>query len=113
MKTPFICLVSLMALASVPLVANANSGEELWMKNCKKCHGEDGDGDTVMGKKFSIRDYTDPAVQESITDEDIVAAVTDGLKNEKGKKVMLAFGSKLTEEEISSVAAYVRTLSPE
>ena len=83
------------------------------MKNCKKCHGEDGKGDTAMGKKFSIRDYTDPAVQESMTDEAIIAAIKDGVKDENGRKTMLAFGKKLSEEEIATVAAYVRTLQTE
>jgi mono/diheme cytochrome c family protein len=114
MKTALIRLVPLFtALVSIPAIATASSGEELWMSHCKKCHGEDGKGDTPMGKRFSVPDYTDPAVQEALTDDAIRSSIIDGKKNADGKKVMLAFGKRLSEEDVDALVAYFRTLQNE
>ena len=32
---------------------------ENWENNCTKCHGADGKGQTKVGKKLSLKDYTD------------------------------------------------------
>jgi mono/diheme cytochrome c family protein len=106
-------ILALTAVLSATLIAGASPGEELWSANCKKCHGDDGKGETAMGKRFAIRDYTDAAVQESMTDEAIRDAIVDGKKNEDGKRTMLAFGNKLSDEEVDTLVAYVRSLQAE
>jgi mono/diheme cytochrome c family protein len=93
------------------LSANAAPGEELWIKHCKMCHGSNGDGDTMMGKRFQIPDYTDPEAQSGITDEAIRTAIVNGLTDEKGRRTMLAFGDRLTDEEIDILVAYFRSLA--
>ncbi len=102
-------ILPLVGLFTVPLLGQAG-GEELYMKHCKKCHGEAGSGDTVMGKKFSIRDYTSAEGQAALTDEAIATAIKDGLVNEEGKKVMMPFGNKLSDEEVTEIVAYFRSL---
>ena len=111
MKKQLIPIIALSAIIALPVISSASTGEEVWMKNCKKCHGDDGKGQTAMGKKFSIRDYTDPAIQAEWSDEDIKAAIADGVTDEGGKKVMLAFGGKLSDEEVDAVVAYLRSLA--
>ncbi|MEX0326337.1 MAG: cytochrome c [Puniceicoccaceae bacterium] len=113
MKNQLIPIIAAASLIALPSVVSGATGEEVWMKYCKKCHGDDGKGQTAMGKRFEIRDYTDPAIQAEWSDEDIKAAVIDGVKNESGKKVMLAFGKKLSEEEVDAVVAYLRSLAVE
>jgi mono/diheme cytochrome c family protein len=113
MKTPVVRLLLVSLLAGMPFFSGASTGEEVWMKNCRKCHGEDGKGDTAIGKKFSIRDYTNAAVLDGLTDEAIKAAIVHGIKNGDGKKVMLAFGDKIREEDIAAVTAYLRSLKAE
>jgi len=113
MKRQLTPIVSLLLVFSLPLAGLAVDGAAVWDKNCKKCHGEDAKGDTAMGKKFEIRDYTDPAVQASFTDEQIVEAINNGITNEAGKKVMLPLGNKLSEEEITAVIAHLRSLKAE
>ena len=113
MKKKLIPIIALSAFIAIPAVSSASTGEEVWMKYCKKCHGDDGKGETAMGKKFAIRDYTDPAVQAEWSDEDIKVAVVDGVTDENGKKVMLAFGKKLSEEEVDAVVTYLRSLKAE
>ncbi len=102
-------ILPLVGLFTVPLLGQAG-GEELYMKHCKKCHGETGSADTVMGKKFSIKDYTTAEAQAALTDEAIATAIKEGLVNEEGKKVMMPFGNKLSDEEVTEIVAYFRSL---
>jgi mono/diheme cytochrome c family protein len=30
----------------------------LWAQQCASCHGKDGSGNTTMGKKLGLKDYT-------------------------------------------------------
>lgn len=102
-----------MASLYLPFSGIASDSGELWTKNCKKCHGDDGKGATAMGKKFDIRDYTDPTVQATVTDEQIAEAIRNGIKNDAGKQVMQPLGDKLSDEEINTLVAYVRSLKTE
>ena len=99
-----------MILTISPAVLQARTGEELFLKYCKACHGTDGKGQTAMGKRLKIKDYTKAEVQEEFTDEFMAKVILEGIKNEKGKKVMLPFEKKMTPEEIAEVVAYVRSL---
>ena len=80
-----------------------------WGANCAACHGKDGKGNTMMGRKLSIKDLTSPAVQSSFTD----AQATDAIKNgvsDGGTQKMKAFGDKLSDADVAALVAYVRTL---
>jgi mono/diheme cytochrome c family protein len=80
----------------------------LWDKNCASCHGKDGRGDTKMGKKVDVKDYTDPKFQAEYKEEKGIKSIKEGL-TEKGKERMKSYAEKLSEEEIKALAAYVRT----
>lgn len=41
----------------------------LYEKDCHKCHGADGKGETKMGKKLGAKDYSDAKVQAELRDE--------------------------------------------
>jgi len=89
--------------------AMAADVQENWDKQCAKCHGKDGSGQTTMGKKLKLKDYTDASVQAGFTDEEGVAAIKDGVK-EGGKTKMKAYGEKLSDDEIKALVAHVRSL---
>jgi cytochrome c553 len=78
-----------------------------WEKHCQKCHGADGKGQTVMGKKLKVKDYTDAKVQESFKDEEANKITKEG-KNEGDKNLMPKFADKLSDQEIKDLTAYVR-----
>ena len=44
-------------VASSGAVFGADAGA-LWAQNCASCHGKDGSGNTTMGKKLGVKDYT-------------------------------------------------------
>jgi cytochrome c553 len=89
--------------------AAAADGAELWNKNCASCHGKDGKGDTKMGKKNNCKDYSDAKNNAEVTDEKLLKAIKDGVKD-GGKEVMKSYAEKVNDEEAKAILAYFRTL---
>ncbi len=85
---------------------SAGDVKAIYEKQCAKCHGPDGKGQTKMGKQSGAKDYTDPKVQAEITDEVAAKALKEGVKV-KGKEVMKP-AENLTDEDIKGLTAYVR-----
>jgi cytochrome c6 len=80
-----------------------------WSNNCVQCHGPDGSANTGMGKALNAKNLTDAQIQSSFTDAQAAAAIKDGVTKD-GTTRMIAFGGKLSDEEIKALVAYVRTL---
>ncbi len=106
MKKVIILAVALGMTAG--LTVKAADAKENWTANCAKCHGENGKGDTKMGKKAGCKDYTDAAVQAKLTDDAAFKAVKNGVK-EGDKEVMKGFGDKLSDDEIKALVAHMRS----
>lgn len=107
----------LCSIACLPLIAitadEAIDSAAIWTANCKKCHADDGSGKTKMGQRFDAKDYTDPAVQASFTDEEIVKVTKEGAFDDKGKKKMPRYNEKLTDEEIQALIPLIRSFAKE
>jgi mono/diheme cytochrome c family protein len=67
------------------------------------CHGPDGKGFPALKSP----DLTDPKWQASVKDKELV----DVIKNGKKGTHMPGFADKLKDEEIQTVAAYIRSLN--
>ena len=80
-----------------------------WAANCASCHGKDGSGNTMMGKKLGVKDYRDAKVQSAFSDAEAARAIKEGVKT-NGKETMKPFGTKLSDADIKALVAYVRTL---
>jgi Cytochrome c. len=80
-----------------------------WSQHCASCHGKDGSGSTMMGKKLGVKDYRDAKVQAAFSDADVASAIKGGVK-ESGKEKMKPFGDKLSDADIKALVAYVRSL---
>ena len=103
-----ILLAAVLGLAAA-MSASAGDTKDLWTTQCAKCHGADGKGQTKIGQKLGIRDFTDPKVQDSIKDDAAFKALREGLKNSDGKTLMKPFDA-LSDDQIKALVAYVRTL---
>lgn len=101
MKRMSLVLVASLALASTAFAAA--DGASIFKAKCAMCHGADGSASTGMGKTMGLKSLGSPDVQK-MSDADMTALVTNG----KGK--MPASKGKLTDEEISAVVKYVKTL---
>jgi cytochrome c6 len=100
-------LTVVLGLASAWSVRAADAKEN-WASHCTKCHGEDGKGDTKMGKKAGCKDYTDPKVQAELKDDKAMKAIKEGVK-EGDKTLMKAFGDVLSDDEIKALITHLRS----
>jgi cytochrome c553 len=103
-------LIALTALLSVVAVASVSAadGKELYEKDCAKCHGTDGKGQTKMGQKLGAKDYTDAKVQDALKDEAAIKATKDGFKDKDGKTLMKP-AEGLSDDDIKAVVKYMRS----
>ena len=89
---------------------NANSSQaaggaaSLYKENCAKCHGKDGRAKGFKAKLAGVRNLTDTKWHESVTDERIFNSIANG------RSRMPAFAKKLTDAQIESLVAFVRSL---
>ena len=88
--------------------AEGQTVETIWTDHCAKCHGEDGKGQTKMGRKLKVPDYTDPAVQAKLGEEEMIQKIKEGARDDNGKQTMKPFAEKLTDEQIQELIAHVR-----
>src|SRR3974377_1378739 len=100
-------IVTVAVLAAALVTVSAADVKENWDKACAKCHGPDGKGDTKMGKKLEINDFTDAKYQESLKDDAMAKAVKEGVKD-GDKTRMKAYGETLSDAEIKDLVAFVR-----
>ena len=91
----------------VTALAQAADGKELWEKNCAKCHGADGTGQTKMGQKLGVKNYADAKVQAAMKDEEMAKAIKEGAKDKDGKVVMKPTEG-ISDEEVKGLVALVR-----
>ena len=89
------------AAADSKPAAKINAAQIFSEQKCTTCHGENG-----KGKLKGAPDFTDAAWQRKEKDAELIEAVKEGKKPK-----MPGFGSKLKEEEIKAVVAYVRSFA--
>jgi cytochrome c6 len=90
------CAAIFCLAASIAAPAFAQgAGADTYKAKCLMCHGADGLAATNVGKAMKIPSFKDP---------EMIAVVKSG----KGK--MQPFAGKLTDDQIKSVVAYIRTL---
>ncbi len=77
-----------------------NSPEELFLRNCARCHGADGKSQTALGKSLDAPDLA--AHKHSLKKNILIITNGDG--------EMPAFGKKLKKADIAALAKYVRSL---
>jgi mono/diheme cytochrome c family protein len=89
-------------------IAFAGDATALWNQHCASCHGKDGSGSTMMGKKLNVKDYRDAKVQAAFSDGEAEKAIKEGVKT-NGKQTMKPFGEKLSDADIKALVAHVRS----
>ena len=91
-------MIAIMTSGSVAFAADASA---TWTTHCAGCHGKDGSGSTMMGKKLGVKDYTK---EQGFSDAEATKVIKDG----KGK--MKGFAGKLSDADVKALVAYVRSL---
>ena len=101
-------LLMTLVIAAALCSASAGDAKENYDKSCAKCHGKEGKGDTKMGQKLGIKDYTDAKVQAEMKDDAAVKAIKEGLKDKDGK-VLMKPAEDLSDADIKALVAHMRT----
>jgi mono/diheme cytochrome c family protein len=78
------------------------SGAKIFAANCAVCHGPEGKG----GGPMKTPDFTNPATQAALPEATVIKTIRRG----KPGTAMPAWGGKLSDEQIKSVAAFVKSL---
>ena len=73
----------------------------LWGQHCASCHGKDGSGNTAMGKKLGVQNYSKA---QGFSDAEAINVI----KNGKGK--MKGYKDKLSDADVKALVAYIRSL---
>ena len=102
-----ILTLSIGIIMGAALSAGAADAKAIFEKDCAKCHGPDGKGDTKMGKKLGAKDYTDAKVQEALKDDAAFKAIKEGLKDKEGTSLMKP-AEGLSADDIKGLVAYMR-----
>lgn len=105
MKSLFSVMMAVAFVVGMAGAARAD-GKEMYGKKCAGCHGKEGKADTSMGKKLSMKDLSDPAVQKASTDAQWEKIILEGYKAD-GKTVMPA--TKVTPEEAKELVKVCRS----
>ena len=106
MKTLTKQALILTAVLLTAVLAQAGDAKETWEKNCAKCHGKEGKGDTKMGQKLGIKDYSDAKVQAEMKDEAAFKAIKEGIK--KDDKTLMKPAEGLSDDDIKALVKLVR-----
>jgi cytochrome c6 len=105
-KVPVYSTLAILIILSSLFIAQsyaADNAATIFTSKCAMCHGADGQGKTPMGTKFNIKNLASPEVQK-----ESVAELTQTIT--KGKNKMPAYEGKLTKDEITQLATYVKGL---
>lgn len=89
---------------------------KLHKKECLRCHGKEGKGDGPSSRMLKVKpaDWTDAKRMSRLSDADLTAVIKGGGEALGRSKLMPAFRSKLSDEEISELVAFIKSLrSPE
>ena len=89
------------------MAAYAADAKTIYDKECAKCHGKEGKGDTKMGQKLGVKDYTTAKVQAEMKDEEAIKAIKEGYKDKAGKQLMKP-AEGVSDDEIKALVKYMR-----
>ncbi len=84
--------------------APSNETADSFKLQCSSCHGQNGAGDTSLGKTLKAADLRSPEVQKQ-SDAQLAQVIADGRKN------MPSFGNSLTQDQIRALVSYIRKLA--
>ena len=100
--------IGLTVFVASAVSALAGDAKANYESNYAKCHGADGKGQTKMGQKLGVKDYTDAKVQAELKDDAAIKAIKEGLKDADGKTLMKPVEG-LSDDDVKALVAYMRT----
>jgi mono/diheme cytochrome c family protein len=92
---------------------DAKAGKTKYDANCVGCHGATGKGDGAAAAALNPKpqDHTDGKIMNALSDKYLFDIIKDGGAAMKKAPFMPASNKKLSDQEISDVVAYIRSLA--
>src|SRR5216117_1430165 len=85
-------------------------GKELFLRYCSGCHGEDGRGEAKTFRP-NVGNLSVKELMDQLSDEYLFAAIQKGGAAVGKNAAMPAWSTRLGDDEIWDIVAFVRTLS--
>jgi mono/diheme cytochrome c family protein len=96
-----------LALTATRAAAQEPTGQDIYRRECKACHGVNGVPPKAEQAKYKkLRTLGDSGFVAKLSTDSIVTIVTKGIDNN-----MKSFSDKLSAAEIKQVAAYIKELA--
>ena len=87
--------------------ASVTTGRQLYVFDCRQCHGNTGKGDGDMSHAGGVpSDFTDAVWQHGVTDGEIFLVIRDGVTAD-----MQPYDRQIPEEDIWHLVNYIKSLS--
>ena len=98
---------------SAQVKGDPKAGKAKYDANCVGCHGATGKGDGAAAAALTPKpqDHTDGKTMNALSDKYLFDIIKDGGAAVKKAAFMPASNKKLTDQEISDVVAYIRSLA--
>ena len=87
---------------TLSFAANSPNGADIFREKCSMCHGIDGTGFPAI----KTPNFTDAKWQKAHSDKELMNAIENGVKG----TAMASFKDKLSQQEMTAVLKYIRSL---
>ncbi|MEZ5283233.1 MAG: c-type cytochrome [Vicinamibacterales bacterium] len=88
--------------------ASVATGQQLYQKQCRLCHGATGQADTPVAKKMNASDLTDATWTRGSSDGEIFVVIQEGAGPDFKMK---GFKGKISDQDTWHLVNYVRSLA--
>jgi mono/diheme cytochrome c family protein len=103
-------LVSVAAPAAPDRPGDAARGQELFLRYCAGCHGEDGRGEAKTFRP-SVGNLAVKELMDQVSDEYLFTVIRKGGAAVGKNAAMPAWGRQIPDQDIRDIVAFVRTLA--
>lgn len=102
-----------LAAYAVAQQGDIGKGKALYLEHCAACHGKEGKGDGPDAKDLNPkpRNHTDGNYMNRLRDNYLFTVVKNGGQAVGKSDQMSGWGNILTDQEITDLIAYIRTLA--
>ncbi|MEZ5294622.1 MAG: c-type cytochrome [Vicinamibacterales bacterium] len=93
-------------VASTP--ASVATGQQVYQRQCRTCHGASGKADTPVAKRMNASDLTDATWTHGASDGEIFTVIRDGAGPQS---TMKPFKDKISDQDAWHLVNYIRSLA--
>jgi mono/diheme cytochrome c family protein len=106
-------LANYFALSGAAQAQSVAEGKSLYASYCASCHGDQGKGDGVAARSLPVKpaDHTNGAVMNQFSNKFLTDIITKGGSAVSKSAFMPAWGSSLSNKQVSDLIAYLRSIA--